>query len=75
MAKGEIVCFEQFLLLPQFFQKSSAVEALESDCMWERVNKQSTLTSNDPQFYSASWQNNAFNCHFQIHTVIHSATI
>ena len=28
--------YEQFLLLPQYFQKSSAAEALKSACMWER---------------------------------------
>ena len=38
MAKGEIARFEQFLLLSQCFQKSSAVDA--SKCMYrlERVN-------------------------------------
>ena len=35
VAKGEIVRYEQFLLLLQCFQKSSAAEASESDYMWE----------------------------------------
>ena len=33
--------FEQFLLLSQYFQKSSAQEASESFYMWERVKKTS----------------------------------
>ena len=37
MAKGEIAHHEQFHLWPQCFQKSSAAEASESVCMWERV--------------------------------------
>ena len=39
MAKGEIACFEQFLLLSQCFQNPSAAEASESVCMRERVNR------------------------------------
>ena len=38
VAKGVIACFEQFLLLSQCFQKSSASEAVESIYMWEIVN-------------------------------------
>ena len=38
VAKGEIAHYEQFLLLPQCFQKTSAAEAPETICMWERVN-------------------------------------
>ena len=37
VAKGETDRFEQFLLLSQYFQKLSAVEAPESVYMWERV--------------------------------------
>ena len=37
MAKEEIARFEQFLLLFQCFQKSSAAEASESVYLWERV--------------------------------------
>ena len=33
VAKGEIACYEQFLLLSQCFQKSSAAEASKSVCM------------------------------------------
>ena len=39
MAIGEIARFEQFLLLPQLFRKSSAAEASERDCEWERVKE------------------------------------
>ena len=39
VANGEIACFEQFLLLQQYFQKSSAAETTESVYMWEMVNK------------------------------------
>ena len=35
VAKGEIAHFEQFLLLPQCFKKSSAAKASESVSMWE----------------------------------------
>ena len=38
MSKGEIAQDEQYLLLPQCFQKSSAAELSESVFMWERVN-------------------------------------
>ena len=38
MARGEIARFEQFLLLSECFQKSSAAESSESVYMWERVN-------------------------------------
>ena len=37
MAKAEIACFDNFLLLSQYFQKSSAAEASESVYMWKRV--------------------------------------
>ena len=37
VSKGEIACFEQFLLLSQSFQNSSAAEASASIYMWERV--------------------------------------
>ena len=39
MAKGEIAHYEQFLLLPQYFQKSSAADVSECDYMWERLKK------------------------------------
>ena len=40
VAKGEIACFEQLLLLSQYFQKSSAVEASESVYILESVKTQ-----------------------------------
>ena len=36
-AKGEIAHHEQFLPMPQ--KKTSAAEASESVCIWERFNK------------------------------------
>ena len=36
-AKGEIAHDEQFPFLSQCFLKSSAAQASESICMWERV--------------------------------------
>ena len=39
VAKGKIDLYEQFLYLPQLFQKLSAAEALESVCMLERDSK------------------------------------
>ena len=47
VAKGKIAHNEQFILLSQYFQKSSAVEASESICMWERVKGYVTVCSND----------------------------
>ena len=38
VAKAEIARFEQFLLLTQCFQMSSAAEASENIYRWERVN-------------------------------------
>ena len=40
VAKGEIARFEQFLLLANFFQRSSAAEASESVFMRGRVKCQ-----------------------------------
>ena len=39
LAEGEMALLEQFLFLPQCFQKSTAAEKSESVCMWERVKK------------------------------------
>ena len=38
VVKGDIAHLEQFLLLSQCFQKSSAAETSESVYLWERVN-------------------------------------
>ena len=38
VAKGEIAQNEQFLLLSQEFQKSSAAEASKGVYLWERFN-------------------------------------
>ena len=43
VAKGEVAHDEQFLLLPQYFQKSSAAEASENICMRERVQHYSNV--------------------------------
>ena len=46
VAKVEIPCFEQFLLLSHCFQKLSAAGASECVYIWERVkNKPAALTS------------------------------
>ena len=39
MANGEIAHHEQFLLLPQCFQESSAADSSEWVYMWERVKR------------------------------------
>ena len=39
VVKSETAHHEQFLLLPHCFQKSSAANAPECVCKWERVNK------------------------------------
>ena len=38
LAKREIAHDEQYLLMPQRFQKLSAAKSSENVCMWERVN-------------------------------------
>ena len=38
VAKGEIACFDQFFLLLQCFQESSAADVSKCVCRWERVN-------------------------------------
>ena len=35
--KGEIARFEQFLLFPQFFQKTCTADTLKQGLVWERV--------------------------------------
>ena len=37
VAKGEIAQYEQFLLLPQYFSKSTVKDALECVCKCDRV--------------------------------------
>ena len=39
VAKGEIACFEQFLLSSQYILKSSAADASKNLYMWERVKQ------------------------------------
>ena len=43
VSKRKIARFEQFLLLSQGFQKSSAAEASDNNCMWERINNKKDL--------------------------------
>ena len=38
MGKGEIACYEQFLLIPQCFQKAYFPEASKGVIVWEWVN-------------------------------------
>ena len=35
--KGEIACYEQFLLFPQCFQKTCTADTLNPGLAWERV--------------------------------------
>ena len=35
--KGEIACYEQFLLFPQCFQKTCTADTLKPGLVWERV--------------------------------------
>ena len=49
VAKGEIAYYEQFVLLPQCFQKLFAAEESKCLCMRERV-KDHSLESTDPGF-------------------------
>ena len=45
VAKEEIDHHEQFLLLPQCLQKSSAANASECVCKWERVKNSRYLSA------------------------------
>ena len=38
VGKGEIACYEQFLLFPQCFQKACFPEASKGVIVWEWVN-------------------------------------
>ena len=38
VGKGEITCYEQFLLFPQCFQKNCMVDTSKSGLVWESVN-------------------------------------
>ena len=38
VGKGEIVCYEQFLLFPQCFQKARFLGASKGVIVWEWVN-------------------------------------
>ena len=57
VAKGEIARFEQFLFLSQFVQKSSAADASECVCMWERVKFIIDVIDNPPQNNNECWLN------------------
>ena len=46
VANGEIARFDQFLLLSQCFEKSSAAVTSESICMWKRVKRNNLLYLN-----------------------------
>ena len=39
VGKGKIACYEQFLLVPQCFQKSCFPGASKGVIVWEKVNK------------------------------------
>ena len=36
--KGEIACYEQFLLFPQCFQKACTADTEKPGLVWEKVN-------------------------------------
>ena len=61
MTNGEIAHYEQFLCLPQSFQKLSAAESSKSLCMWERVN---TLTIQLE--FSSPFLSVCFSCRLQM---------
>ena len=43
VGKGEIACYEQFLLFPQCFQKACSLGASKGVIVWEWVNTQPQL--------------------------------
>ena len=42
VGKGEIACYEQFLLFPQCFQKACFPEASKGVIVWEWVKEENT---------------------------------
>ena len=61
VAKREIAHYEQFIVLPQCFQKSSAAEVLESVSMWEMVNPyRAELQHLISAFFNFFWQGLVF---------------
>ena len=56
MAKREIAHYEQFILLPKCFQKSSTAEASQSVSFWERVHKWVNRYSGEWYRASSSWK-------------------
>ena len=52
VGKGEIACYEQFLLFPQCFQKACFPVASKGVTVWEWVNPSQT----SPGFYMSSVQ-------------------
>ena len=55
MTKGEIFHHEQFLLLSQCFQNSSALDASECVCRWEKVKINSSLIRGSEQLFSPQY--------------------
>ena len=39
VGKGEIACYEQFLLFPQCFQKTCSTDTQKPGLVWERDNR------------------------------------
>ena len=37
VGKGEIACYEQFLLFPQCFQKACTADTQKQGLVWERI--------------------------------------
>ena len=61
VGKGEIACYEQFLLFPQCFQKSCFPGASKGVIVWEWV-KNLTLSQTSPGFYVSAVQVLVFMC-------------
>ena len=43
VGKGEIACYEQFLLFPKCFQKTWSADTLKQGLVWEKVNNHEPL--------------------------------
>ena len=75
MGKGEIACYEQFLLFPQCFQKACFPEASKGVIVWEWVNDKTWQIEADKSCNDDKTLSNSRHCKTHTYTaVIHLTT-
>ena len=60
VGKGEIACYEQFLLFPQCFQKACFLGASKGVIVWEWVKRVLKINNSWTELFNFQ---NPFNCH------------